>query len=141
MNEFRKMWHNLTLEGAKHVRDHALLRARELGIRISVVVVDRSGVILLMETDDNAAPGAPDASIRKAKGAARYEIATHSTAEYVKTLPAQLAQHALSLPDVCAFHGGAPIGFEGEVLGGVGISGGSSEQDIAIALASAGSLQ
>ena len=141
MNEFRKLWHNLKLAGAKRVRDHAILRSVELGISVSVVVVDRTGVILLMETDDNAAPGAPDASLRKARGAAHYGIATHSTAEYIKTLPAQLAQHALSLPNVCAFHGGAPIRFEGEILGGVGISGGSGEQDIAIALASAQSLQ
>jgi uncharacterized protein GlcG (DUF336 family) len=45
------------------------------------------------------------------------------------TLPAQLAQHALSLSEVCAFYGGAPIKIEGEVVGGVGVSGGSGEQE------------
>ena len=118
----------------------ALLQASELGIAVSVVVVDRTGVILLMETLDNAPPGSSEASMMKAKGAARYRMATHLTAEFVKTLPAQLAQHALSLPEVCAFQGGVPFRVEGEVLGGVGVSGGSGEQDIAIALAAAASI-
>ena len=141
MSEVRKMWHNITLAGAKRVRDYALLRASEMGLFVSVAIVDRTGVILLMETDDAAPPGSSEASIMKAKGAARYGIATHLTAEYLKNLSAPLAQHALSLPDVCAFQGGVPIRIEGEVLGGIGISGGSGEQDIAIALASAASIQ
>ena len=141
MSEVRKVWHNITLEGAKRVRDHALLRASELGLAVSVVIVDRTGVILLVETEDAAPPGSSEASIRKAKGASRYGVATHLTAEYLKNLSAPLAQHALSLPDVCAFQGGVPIRVEGEVLGGIGVSGGSGEQDIAIALASAASIQ
>jgi glc operon protein GlcG len=141
MSEVRRTWHNLTLAGAKIVRDQALFQASELGVSISVVVVDRRGVILLMETADDAPPGAAEASIMKAKGASRYNVATHLTAEYLKRLPAQLAQHALSLPDACAFQGGVPILIEGEALGGVGISGGSGDQDIAVALAAAGAIQ
>jgi len=137
MSEFRTVWHNLTLAGAKRVRDHALIKASELGISVSVVVVDRAGVILLMETADSAPPGAPEASILKAKGAARYRIATHRTAEFVKTLPPALAQQALSLPEACAFQGGVPILIDGEVIGGVGVSGGLGEQDVAVATAAA----
>ena len=140
MGEYCKTWHNITLEGAKHVRDHALLKASQLGLSMSVVIVDRSGVILLMETADSAPPGASEASIMKAKGASRYRIATHTTAEFLKTIPAQLAFHPLSLPEVCALHGGVPIKIEGEVVGGVGVSGGSGEQDVAISLAAAASI-
>lgn len=140
MSEFCKAWHNLTLEGAKQVRNHALLKASELGIPVSVAVVDRTGVILLMETADSASPGASEASIMKAKGASRYRTATHMTAEFLKTMPVQLAQHALSLPEVCAFHGGVPIQLKGEVVGGVGVSGGSGEQDVAISQAAATSI-
>jgi uncharacterized protein GlcG (DUF336 family) len=114
VSEFQKAWHNITLAGAKRVRDCALLKASDLGVPVSVVVVDRTGVILVMETSDLTAPGASEASIMKAKAPARYRIATHTTAELVKTLPAQLAQHALSLPEICAFHGGVPIQIEGE---------------------------
>ena len=58
----------------------------------------------------------------------------------MKTLPTALALEALSLPEVCAFEGGAPIRLDGELLGGIGISGGSGAQDIAIALGAAASL-
>lgn len=141
MSEFRTVWHNLTLAGAKRVRDHALIKASELGISVSVVVVDRTGVILLMETADAAPPGAPDAAIMKAKGAARYRVATHQTAEFLKTLPAALAQYALTFPEVCAFQGGVPILIDGEVIGGVGVSGASGEQDVAVSTAAADSLK
>ena len=141
MTEFHKNWRNLTLAGARQVRDSALRAAIHSGVAISTVVVDRTGRILLMETDDEARPGAPEASIMKARGAARYGVATHATAQYLQTIPAQLAQHALSLPESCALHGGVPIRFHGELLGAVGVSGGSGEQDVAIALAAAESLQ
>jgi uncharacterized protein GlcG (DUF336 family) len=140
-NAFIKPCHNLTLAGAKHARDHALLHALQLGIPVSAVIVDRIGVILLMETADNTPPGSSEAAIMKAKGASRYGVATHLTAEYLKTIPAPLVHQALSLPDVCAFQGGAPIRIDGEVVGGVGIAGGTGEQDIIIALAAAASLR
>ena len=122
---------NLTLAGAKAVRDRAAARASSLAI--AIVVVDRSGALLLAEVADGAAPGSMDAALMKARGAARYRAATHLTAEYLKTLPAGLASHALSLPELCAFQGGVPIKAGDEVIGAVGIAGGSGEQDIAIA--------
>ncbi len=81
MNEFRTVCHSLTLAGAKRVRDRALLKASEMGLSVSVVVVDRTGVILLMETADSAPPGASEASIKKARGAARYRIAATTDRE------------------------------------------------------------
>jgi uncharacterized protein GlcG (DUF336 family) len=124
---------NLTLAGAKAVRDRAVTSAYALSLAIAVVVVDRSGALLLAEVADGAAPGAMDAALMKARGAARYRAATHLTAEYLKTLPAGLASHALSLPELCAFQGGVPVKIGAEVIGAIGIAGGSGEQDIAIA--------
>jgi Haem-degrading len=72
--------------------------------------------------------------------ASRYGVATHTTAEFLKTIPAQLALHALSLPEACALQGGVLIKIEGEIVGAVGESGGSGEQDITIAVAAATSI-
>jgi uncharacterized protein GlcG (DUF336 family) len=137
MDEISMIFRNITLAGAKQVRDTALQKAAELRVSVSVVVVDRAGVLLLAETQDGAAPGAPEASLMKAKGAARYRVATHLTAEFVKAMPPGLAAHALSLPEACAFQGGVPLKMAGEVIGGVGISGGKGEQDVEIATAAA----
>ncbi|MDQ1692672.1 MAG: hypothetical protein QOH85_207 [Acidobacteriaceae bacterium] len=45
MTEFRRTLHSITLAGAKRVRDHALLKAAELGIEVSVVVANRTGTL------------------------------------------------------------------------------------------------
>ena len=131
---------NLTLAGAKAVRDRAAASASELSLAIAIVVLDRSSALLLAEVADGAAPGAMDAALMKARGAARYRAATHLTAEYLKTLPAWRASHALSLPELCAFQGGVPIRIGDEVIGAVGIAGGSGDQDIAIATEAAGAV-
>jgi len=140
MNDAIKIFHSLTLTGAKQVRDAALAEAGRLGVAVSVVVMDREGRLLLAETQDAAAPGAVEASVMKARGAARYRVATHRTAEFVKTLPPGLAPHALSLPEMCAFQGGVPITSAGEVVGAIGVSGGTGEQDVSIAQAGAAAL-
>ncbi|MGZ5921857.1 MAG: heme-binding protein, partial [Rhizomicrobium sp.] len=93
---------NLTLAGARAVRECAADRAAALSLAIAIVVLDRSGALLMAEVADGAAPGSMDAALMKAKGAARYRSATHLTAEYLKTLPAWRASHALSLPELCA---------------------------------------
>ncbi len=131
---------NLTLAGAKAVRDRAAARASDTSLAIAIVVVDRSGALLLAEVADGATPGSMDAALMKAKGAARYRTATHLTAEYLKTRPAALASHALSLPELCAFQGGVPVTAGDEVVGAIGIAGGSGEQDIAIATEAAGAV-
>jgi uncharacterized protein GlcG (DUF336 family) len=130
----------LTLAGARAGRDCAAVRASALSLAIAIVVVDRSGALLLAEVADGAAPGAMDAALMKARGAARYRSATHLTAEYLKTLPAGLASHALSLPELCAFQGGVPFRIGDEVIGAIGIAGGSGEQDIALATEAAGAV-
>ncbi len=130
----------LTLAGARAVRDVAAARASALSLAIAIEVVDRSGGLLLAEVADGAAPGSMDAALMKARGAARYRSATHLTAEYLKTLPAGLAGHALSLPELCAFQGGVLIKLGDEVIGAVGVAGGSGEQDIAIAAEAAKAL-
>ncbi|MGE5624034.1 MAG: hypothetical protein ACM3ZT_00640 [Bacillota bacterium] len=50
MPETTKLCRNLTLAGAKQIRDAALAEAARLGITICVVAVDRGGTILLVET-------------------------------------------------------------------------------------------
>ncbi|NYF77913.1 heme-binding protein [Granulicella arctica] len=77
MSEIYKKWRNITSVEAKCVGNHALHQASELGIPVSIVVVDRAGVILLVEMDDDASPGTPEESTVEAKRASRYACALH----------------------------------------------------------------
>jgi len=131
---YSRSFETITLDGARRVKEQALAQASALGLSIALVVIDHRGILVLAETMDEAPPGASETALMKAKGAARYRTATHRTAEFIKTLPAGLAQHALSLPELCAFQGGVPIAIEGRIVGGLGISGGNGEQDMEIAL-------
>jgi len=140
MTQFAQSIGTVTLAGARCIRDHALERATALGLSVALVIIDRTGVIKLAETMDNAPAGASEAALMKARGAARYLAPTHLTAEFIKTLPAQLAQHALSLPDLCAFQGGVPIKVGEQCVGGLGISGGTGAQDVEIALQAAAAI-
>lgn len=140
MTEYSRLIGTITLAGARCIRDHAFDQASALGLSIALVIIDRTGVTILAETMDSAPPGASEAALMKARGAARYLKPTHQIAEFVKTLPAQLAQHALSLPDLCAFQGGVPITVGEQFIGGLGISGGSGAQDVEIALQSIASV-
>jgi uncharacterized protein GlcG (DUF336 family) len=124
----------ITLDGARRVKEQALAQAAALGLSIALAVIDRTGILVLVETMDDAPPGASETALMKAKSAARYRMPTHLTAEFVKTLPPQLAQHALSLPDLCAFQGGMPIKVGDRIVGGLGVSGGNGQQDIEVAL-------
>jgi len=140
MTQYSRSIGTVTLAGARCIRDHAFGQASALGLSIALVVIDRTGLLILAETMDDAPPGSSEASLMKAKGAARYRVPTHQTSEFVKTLPAQLAQHALSLPDLCAFQGGVPIRVGDQVVGGLGVSGGSGAQDVEIALQAAAAV-
>lgn len=140
MREVTKACRNLTLAGAKQARDVALAEAAKLGIVVCVVIVDRAGLLLLVETQDGAAPGSVEASLMKAKGAARYQVATHKTAESVKAMPPGLMAQVMSLPELCAFQGGVPLQVAGETVGAIGVSGGTGEQDVAIGLDAAAAL-
>jgi hypothetical protein len=59
MSEFCNAWHNITLEGAKRVRDHALLKASESGVSVSVVIVTEVGSYCLWKPQTPHHPGRP----------------------------------------------------------------------------------
>jgi len=135
MTVYSSVFESITLDGARVLRDAALELAQKREIAIAIAVINPQGILVLAETMDGSAPGSAEAALMKARGAARYRIATHLTAEFIKTLPANLAHHALGLPDLCAFQGGLPVKLGDSTIGGLGIAGGSGAQDIELASA------
>ena len=95
----------------------------------------------MRETADSAPPGSSEASIMKGQRCGSISDCDSYDRRVCEDAPAQLAQHALSLPEVCPLHGGAPIKFEGEVVGSAGVSDGSCLQGTAISLAAAANVK
>lgn len=116
-------------QAAHHAVDAAAQKALELGVKINVAVVDTGGnrVALLRMN------GAPLHSIviaeDKAFTAASFGLATDQWSAVLK-LHSEAVQRGLpKVERFVMFGGGVPILVDGELIGGIGVSGASEEQD------------
>ncbi|HEV8564100.1 MAG TPA: heme-binding protein [Actinomycetota bacterium] len=125
----------LTHEGAMRVLRAAMDKAMEMGVPQCIAVTDASGRLLTFVRMDGAKFLSIGTSIRKAMTAASGRAPTGSLD----------AEHAVNLGLVSEgrltnLKAGIPIVIEDEVVGGVGVSSGSGEQDLEVALAGVAAL-
>jgi uncharacterized protein GlcG (DUF336 family) len=117
----------------------ALARAKAIGVTETACVVDDGGYPLVLERMDGARITGPQIAWNKAFTAAGHKRSTHlfTTPPNGPALPGNEAFGIqLSFEGrFAAFVGGFPIVVNGEVIGGVGLSGGNGEQDTACGLA------
>ena len=108
----------------------ALTKSQELGIRVAVAVIDRGGNQIAFARD----PGAPFHSTGiaqdKATTSASFGLPTKDWWPVLEGMnsPGLLAGIA-SVPRMVVFGGGVPVYVNGECIAGVGVSGGSEEED------------
>ncbi|KAG8152947.1 GlcG/HbpS family heme-binding protein [Burkholderia catarinensis] len=110
----------------------AIKSASDLGIDISVAIVDAGGATKAFSRTDGAAFLTVDAAVNKAWSAASFGYPTHTWNEYMSD--PKLAPLS-NLPRMLPVGGGYPLFAEGRLVGGIGISGGSYAQDQDIAAA------
>jgi uncharacterized protein GlcG (DUF336 family) len=140
----RKAW-KLEQAEARLMVDAAVRRAKELGVPQSVCVVDEGGFPIVIERMDGARVTGPQIAWNKAFTAAGHKRSTHlfNTPPNGPALPGNEAfgiQWSFE-GKFAAFVGGFPVVVEGEVVGGVGLSGGNGEQDTACGLAALDALK
>lgn len=120
---------HLTLEAAQLLVDRALEKGRELGLPISVAVLDHAGRLRSFASMDHAPHVSLEAAIKKAKTAVGFGLPTGDTwYQFIKEDPI-LMNGAEHLPDFILLGGGSPINAGGELLGAIGVSGGHYAQD------------
>lgn len=124
--------HNLSLGMAKTIAEATLGECHSKGFHTSAAVVDRAGQLLVLLRDENATATTADMARRKAFTA---RVFRSTTLEFQKRTmdPAYAAQR--NVTDILALGGGVPIMIGKEIIGGVGSSGSSQEQDDACAKA------
>jgi len=132
-----RQYSTLTLAEAKEILSGAEAKAESLGIAYNIAVVDAGGHLLAFARQDGALIGSIDLAIDKASTA---RIFNKSTA-YLATL-AQSGKPLFGIQEsnagkVVIFGGGIPIIFDGNIVGAIGASAGTVEQDIAVAEAGA----
>ena len=101
--------------------------AERVGLEVSIAVVDEAGILLALERLDGARLHTPEAAWLKARTAAITRSATAELQEQADAHPAMLA-----FPGRLPLAGGVPLVHDGTVVGGVGSSGGTPEQDLAV---------
>jgi uncharacterized protein GlcG (DUF336 family) len=129
-----KLKHHLTLEDIRSIVEAARAKAREHGFEATIAVVDRGGDLMYLERPDDHSPNAVDMAAGKARTAAFRERPSSALEERVKSRPG-----FLMAPNQVGVRGGVPLFYEGECVGGIGVSG-VAEQDEPVAIAGAKAL-
>ena len=122
---------SLTYEEASRVIQAAHERARQIGIRVTAVVVDAGGLLQSLGRMDGAPPLSAQIAESKAVGAALWHRDGASLAQVNQERPAffQAVAHLVRVPIIPGL-GSVLIKQDGTVVGAVGISGGKPEQDL-----------
>jgi len=127
------MQKNLSLSLAKTIAEAAFNECHAKGFHTSVAVVDRAGQIMVVLRDEASSAQTVEMARRKAYTARMFRMTSAEWAE--RTAPGQKYAAQRDVADVLALSGGAPIKSGDDVIGGVGSSGSSLEQDDACAKA------
>jgi uncharacterized protein GlcG (DUF336 family) len=127
----------LTLENASVIVDRALAKAREMKIRpLCVAVLDDGGNLKALKREDGASILRPQIAISKGWGAVGMGESSRSLADRLKDRPAFLgALSDMSAGKVVPVPGGVLIMDGNAIIGAVGASGGTSDEDETCAIA------
>ena len=129
---------SITVETAKQLAAPAIAEARKNQWTMAVAVVDISGGLVYFEKMDDTQNGSVDVSIAKARSAARFKRATKVFQDGLAAGGAGL--RILALDGAIPIEGGVPIVVAGKIIGAIGVSGGTSEQDGVVAAAALATL-
>lgn len=130
----------LTLEGAKIILAASEDKAKEIGVPMSIAIVDEGCNLITFENMDGAKITSIDIAMNKAFTAAGSRKGTHEYAEVASPGKPAFGIHVSNQGRFTIFGGGLPILIKGEVVGGVGCSSGTAEQDREVAQAGLAAL-
>ncbi len=130
---------SIAAETAKALIAAGEVAAKELGVPMVISIVDESGILKAFSRMDGAALLSVEIATDKAYTSVSFGIATHEWFEFVKNDP-PLLHGIVKTPRLVVFGGGYPIKIDGEIVGGIGVSGGHYEQDMKVATAALAAL-
>ncbi len=127
----------VTLADARRVIAAAEKKAEAIGQPMNIAVVDAGGNLVAHVRMDRAWIGSVDISINKAWTSRAFDIPTKDLAAFSQSGGQFFGIHASNHGRVMIFAGGIPLKKGSEVAGAIGVSGGTGEQDQAVAQAGA----
>lgn len=130
----------LTLADARTAIAASEAKAEEIGVPMNVAVVDAGGNLVSHIRMDDAWMGGIDVSINKAFTSRAFDIQTKDLGESAQPSQQFFGIHATNQGRIVIFAGGIPIARDGQIIGAIGVSGGTGEQDQSVSEAGASSL-
>ena len=127
----------LTLEGAKKMMAAAEAEALKNKWNVAIAIVDSGGNLLMFQKLDETQSGSIDVAIGKARTAVTFKRPTKALEEIISGGRSVF----LAVEGITPLQGGLPIMLEGQLLGGVGVSGVLSSQDEQISQAALDALR
>ena len=127
---------DVTQELADTITAASVRKARELDLLMNVAVVDIGGNLKTFTRMDGAWLGSIDISIKKARTARLFDMGSGDLGPMAQ--PGQPLYHIeFSNGGLITFPGGLPLGYGGQTVGAVGVSGSTVDNDLAVAQAGA----
>src|SRR4029079_4010106 len=128
---------SVCLQDARRVIDAAEKKAAQIGQPMNIAVADEGGNLVAHVRMAGAWIGSVDISIKKAYTSRAFDIATKDLATHSQSGGQFFGIHASNNGKIMVFAGGIPLKKEGKVVGSIGVSGGSGDQDHSVAEAGA----
>ncbi len=122
---------DITIDTAKKIAAAAVVEAKKNKWNVAIAIVDNHGFLVYYERLDDTQTASPVIAVEKARTAAMFRRPSKAFEEVVGK--GRVA--VLGLPGATPITGGLPIMSGGKVIGGIGVSGVTSEQDEQIARA------
>jgi len=127
----------INLETAKKVAAAAETEAKKNNYTMVIAIVDSAGSLTYLEKIDGTQLASVDIAIGKARTANNFKRPTKALEDIV----AGGRNALLSLPNAVLIEGGIPLIIDGKIVGAIGVSGGSSQQDAQVASVGVAVLQ
>ena len=123
----------MTMEKAQKIIGAGIVKAKEIGQPMNIAVVDAGANLTAFARMDGAWLGSIDIAINKAFTAKAFDISTLQLGRNSQPGDQIFGIHVSNHTRVMIFAGGIPIKANGQIMGAVGVSGGSGQQDQAVA--------
>lgn len=127
----------VTLRTAIHMVEAAAKRADDIGVAMNIAVVDAGNNLVTFARMDGAWLGSVDIAQNKAYTARAFDMSTMELTPLCQPGQPLFGIEASNHGRIIIFPGGIPLRANGSVVGAIGVSGGSVEQDQEVAQAGA----
>ena len=128
----KKKIESISLADAKLLCERVESKAREMGVRAVVAIADAGGNLRLCEAMDDAYLASTDIAINKAYTSVALKMSTAKLATLAAPGGSLYGIQNTNGGRIVIFGGGDFLEVRGKIIGGIGVSGGSAEQDTAL---------